>query len=248
MLKWFMISLVIPDVHHRWNIVEKIENRHPDVDEVIFLGDYHDDWNDNPLESARTAVKIQQRLENPKNIMLVGNHDMPYWNSSDFYQCPGWTKHKHAAAKEVMNSKDWQKCRFFHQSQGWLFSHAGFDQRHAHPVLEKNFQKIETDLYSAMKSNIGHRLLSRGKDRGGDERVGGINWIDVRYITPAAGFKQVVGHTPDYFPVVGKAEDWEENGSRLVCLDTRGMVCYGMIIDGQLQYLESMSGIVMGQA
>ena len=49
-----MKYLILPDVHNRWEKVEKII-KSVKSDKVIFLGDYFDDFGDNPQIIADVA-------------------------------------------------------------------------------------------------------------------------------------------------------------------------------------------------
>ena len=41
-----------------------------------FLGDFMDMWHDTPEDAARTALCIKELLEDPRNTLLWGNHDV----------------------------------------------------------------------------------------------------------------------------------------------------------------------------
>ena len=75
--------LVIPDVHLKFNILYPIikditsQNK---VDQLVFLGDYFDDWGqqtNNKLyqETCDTLLKLKKEYN---CIFLLGNHDVPY--------------------------------------------------------------------------------------------------------------------------------------------------------------------------
>ena len=50
-----MKTLVVPDIHNKIDVVQKILDKESSVDEVIFLGDWFDDFNDNVNDVVEVA-------------------------------------------------------------------------------------------------------------------------------------------------------------------------------------------------
>jgi hypothetical protein len=46
--------LIVPDIHHRVELVERIRAKHPGIP-AIFLGDYFDDFDDTAVRSGHRA-------------------------------------------------------------------------------------------------------------------------------------------------------------------------------------------------
>ena len=69
--------LIIPDVHHKLNLVEKVRTNHPGTP-AIFLGDYHDDFDDTVDHMKTTCRWLKEALENSDDEFLLGNHCFAY--------------------------------------------------------------------------------------------------------------------------------------------------------------------------
>src|SRR5574344_997377 len=84
-----MKILVIPDTHqnlqHNELIIKSLDNN--EVDKVIMLGDYVDDWKSKPFwfEEEHNPINVLNKLKELKDkykdrlILLIGNHDIPYF-------------------------------------------------------------------------------------------------------------------------------------------------------------------------
>lgn len=86
-----MRHLIIPDVHDKTEIVERILNQES-FDQLIFLGDFFDDFTTGVREAERTAQRLKTWLD--QGICLLGNYDLCYgwgrWNTD--YMCSGFTQ------------------------------------------------------------------------------------------------------------------------------------------------------------
>ena len=60
-----MRTLIIPDIHHCIDKVDKII-KHESADQIVFLGDYFDDYGDDYQTSLITANWLAASLEQPK--------------------------------------------------------------------------------------------------------------------------------------------------------------------------------------
>lgn len=121
-----MRILIIPDVHNRWEKVEKIIKL-VSADQVIFLGDYFDDFGDDPHIISKTANWFKHSVHQPNRIHLCGNHDIQYWQKDNpRVRCSGYDQYKSIAINDIVESRDWEKLKFFHVLDNrWLLSHAG---------------------------------------------------------------------------------------------------------------------------
>lgn len=171
-------TLIIPDIHlktakildHARLILEKDK----DIKQVIFLGDYFDDWGlDNSYTDYMRAVYdlFEFSLEYPCHF-LIGNHDVPYLTGNLRHYSsihPGIVEEANIFLHTV-------KPQVAIISNGYLLSHAGFinepKKQDFKPLNIKLFEKYEQDEYSPLWIRPNDLFLS-SKLR-----------------------KQIVGHTP----------------------------------------------------
>lgn len=237
-----MTTLVISDIHNKIHWIEPallVLKEKYDYDEVVFLGDYFDNFHDNHWVVMETARWLKESLTHSNRIHLLGNHDMPYrFPNNDSLGCPGWSPLKSKSVNSVMLLSDWEKTIPAYASNGWLFSHAGFSpQLCTHPV--KGFLPADELVSSAvkgielLKANFPHPLFLPGS-RMGEPVMGGITWMDwddEAEIYP--GVKQLVGHTPDNCVRVKHSPEGEMH-----CMDTHNKhLC--VITNGQLEIIKN---------
>jgi len=228
-----MRTLIIPDLHHRtdhadhWLATQRF-------DRVVFLGDYFDAFDDNASDARLTAVWLRERLENTSAVFLLGNHDVPYmFPDEPALECPGFTRSKAAAIREVLQRRHWQRFELAWQEQGWLLSHAGFS-----PIwIEKpSCARILARCGKAMK--LAHRgkvdpVLGYGEQPHGLQRFGGPLWMPWEAFVPTSGLNQIVGHTSD-------TEIREKTGERSqnYCIDVGNASVAAILSEGRLEILE----------
>lgn len=207
------ISLIIPDLHHRWKQAEAIIN-HVGPDETIFLGDYFDDFNDTPAMVTATSKWLLQSVNTPNRIHLFGNHDQAYaYPMYKSFLCSGWTPLKSMIVNEVISGDTWDKIKWYHfLDDVWFLSHAGIHRNNIPETLTETSGITRTEYNSKIKKfldeelingfklakqNQSHWIFGAGRSRGGGHRVGGITWCDYdREFFPIKGLNQIVGHTP----------------------------------------------------
>lgn len=197
-----MRTLVIPDLHHNVGWVRPFLARTPH-DEVVFLGDYFDDFGDGPEDALATAMWLRDAIEIPNAVFLMGNHDIPYrFPEVDFLHCPGFDDAKCRAVAPILDSEAWARFRLFHASQGWIISHAGVSvDVFGHPHQGWSAETIAAVCDEALAKaheRQPHRALAWGVDRGGPDRFGGITWQCWSSFRPILGWNQIVGHTPGH--------------------------------------------------
>ena len=214
-------TLVIPDIHNRIVSAQRLIDTIPH-DKCILLGDYFDNFGDTYQDAHNTAVWLREFvLPNPKIIPLLGNHDTQYfWPWHHYFRCSGFSDMKSAAIVKELNARntnDFEKFQFYHIDQGYFFTHAGLDNR-TWKDMKRGFEekgdktKLEfvdevlTYWVAKARKDIGLNqrveLLGAGWDRGGNQIIGGINWIDFSNLSPINGVSQIVGHTPHPVPDV----------------------------------------------
>ena len=69
--------LVIGDVHQKIHLLEQALKLEPEMD-VVIMGDYFDDFDDNIFEVASMAEWLKSNIDNPRLTLLMGNHDINY--------------------------------------------------------------------------------------------------------------------------------------------------------------------------
>ena len=65
-----MKTLVVPDIHNKINVVQKILDKESSVDEVIFLGDWFDDFDDSVNDVVEVA-KFLNSIYTEKKFKFV---------------------------------------------------------------------------------------------------------------------------------------------------------------------------------
>jgi len=201
-----MRSLVISDLHHRFEWVEEYLARQS-YDEVIFIGDYFDDLRDSPEDAAATARWLKHSLAQPRRVHLLGNHDIWYAYGAGYAFCADNTDAKKAAIDSALTRDDWERCELCHYSQKFLFSHAGIHERwFSHPihgVTVEYIQKICDIGRNNLRIGNPDPIFMAGQARGGGygRQPGGITWLDFdREFQPIDGLNQIVGHTTHASP------------------------------------------------
>ena len=183
-------------------------------DKVIFLGDIFDSWNDGPVQALDAAHWLKSKLEDPRNVFVLGNHCQQYiWPHHPSW-CWGFTQGKSDAIRSVLTQADLDKLRPCHVEQDILFTHAGFDyhlpQQLARAGCEAPTGTLTVDSIAAFINHVWpevcarygntaqtrfHPLLEPGRSRGGTQQVGGITWEDFHAHIPVPGVAQIVGHS-----------------------------------------------------
>lgn len=205
------ISLIIPDIHHRWEQAEKIIHS-VGADEIIFLGDYLDDFNDTPEMVRATAEWLKDSVEKPNRIHLFGNHDVSYAFNYRSMKCSGYEQWKHHIVNDTLTNKTWDKVKWYHfLDNRWLLSHAGLHNLNVPnrfikyrrnrekfiKILSEHLDQSIMEGFKAAANNVPHWIFNAGRARWGQQRVGGITWCDyTREFLPVRGINQIVGHTP----------------------------------------------------
>lgn len=227
--------LIIPDVHHKAQIVNDLRSKHPGMP-AIFLGDYFDDFHDSVYDMEKTCRWLKQAFENDDDEFILGNHCFAYLSYELGVRwgfCTGWRVdkqhvfHEYFPEDTLLNRGSWLS-----DCQGWLISHAGLSND-----LYRSFRKRKTigeivqwvaDAETALRAGLQHPAFLAGVDRGGSQKFGGILWCDWQELKPIPSVRQLVGHTP------AAEVRFRRND---VCLDTH-LRHYGVLEDGKLSILE----------
>lgn len=231
--------LIVPDIHHKVEIVERIRQAHPGV-QAVFLGDYFDDFNDTTDDMRTTCRWLRNSFQNAADVFLIGNHCFAYLSYELGVRwgfCSGWTAAKQAVFHEFFPADTLLRhCRWIVELEGWLISHAGLSND-----LYRSFSKRRSKEYifewtmnaqNALLAGVAHPALLAGMDRGGSQRTGGILWCDWGRFKPIPGIRQIVGHTPG---------DAVRRKSGSICLDTN-LNHYGLLEGEELTILPTPAG------
>lgn len=201
------ITLIIPDLHLRWQEADKII-KGAGADEVIFLGDHFDDFGDTPQMIGEMCDWLEAEVKKPNRIFLYGNHDIHYARPDVHFRCSGYEEWKYFLIHDNFEGKKiWDHFQWYHiLDDKWLITHAGLHKFN----LPKDIAALHKDRSAFLKAIAtyldaeiipGYRdkswIFHAGRSRGGLQRVGGIDWCDFeREYYPIMGLNQIVGHTP----------------------------------------------------
>jgi Calcineurin-like phosphoesterase len=205
------ITLIIPDIHHKWHHAEKIISS-VGADEIIFLGDYFDDFNDAPEMVQETADWLVSSVNKPNRIHLFGNHDIHYAYTYRNFKSSGYEQWKNFIIQDTVSQEVWNKLKYYHfLDNRWLLTHAGLHKANVPGSILKlktNRKEFIAELsghldysiiegFKAAANNVPHWIFCAGGSRGGRQPVGGITWCDFeREFSPIEGINQIMGHTP----------------------------------------------------
>ena len=249
-------TLVIPDIHNDFARAEAyIAHLSGRFDRIVFLGDYFDNFGDTPEIVFGVAKWLQQSIEQPNRIHLVGNHDLAYLAPSDFTWCSGFEPDKLRAIAPVLNLLPRNQFHAAVAIDGWLLSHAGFLPCYASGRSAVSLAVWADSMLRQLFAGGRPSLFEVGAARGGRAPVAGITWCDwEREFLPTEGIHQLVGHTPAdtvrinsmqptdaairrrSFPheaMAGLTLSSDDHDTLNVCLDTR-LRCVALLEAGKL--------------
>lgn len=208
-------TLIIPDIHQHVGWADSILLRHEtEVDKIIFLGDYFDDFNPpyGVLETAAWLIATKERL-GEKAIFLLGNHDLPYMETRFSARkkrihkqktintfCSGFTSSKSIKINKVITEEFWQSCEPFCVVNGHILSHAGIMPNFMPyaPTFQESLEKLYSNIKEALKDihSLKSNYFEAGLSRGGDIVVGSPFWCDFNVdFADLLDYPQIFGHT-----------------------------------------------------
>lgn len=164
-----MKILVIPDIHGNWkDALKNIKDHKDEVDKVVILGDYVDDFDEalngqNMIDGFNQLCEMARKEPEKFNILL-GNHDLSYLpQSRHAEQVSG---HHSMYAKDYWNmfTKNLDILNIACELDGVLFSHAGISKNwysHASSMFNTNHEldKVPNNIWDEYSD-----LNNRSKD------------------------------------------------------------------------------------
>lgn len=239
--------IIVPDIHLKHNLVEDFLKK-VTYSKVIFLGDYFDDFGDDPYQNEDTAKWLRESLHKDDRIHLIGNHDLPYMFDGKGYFCSGYTHVKNRFINNVLKDNDWRQLKLYHLEQingvNWLFTHAGFTRQYItrknNPDSPLNILLNEEEyFYYLFNNGICEESMFSDCSRlsGGYSQVSGILWCRLKEFTPINGLNQMFGHTPTINYNLHPVELYTGNYAidthlhYIVNIDKNGNVSYHNIIN-----------------
>lgn len=242
-----MKEVIIPDIHDKVDLAQKIMDKEKGVDRIVLLGDYFDSWTGDVKAATHSAEKVKSWVKDYRITKLLGNHDQSYWlgPSDPWHLCSGYSVAKKDAIWSVLSADDWNNLHLHTWVQGWLVSHAGFDVSFLGYAPGEYMTKAIDDVCDMTIRKAAERpvvltstrlpLLGAGYSRGGRQKVGGITWCHWDELNTPDGLMQLVGHTR------GEEVRYKYSHGAMpstVCLDT-DLSHYGVVEDGILTVKET---------
>lgn len=240
-----MTILVFPDLHQAPN-VNQVEQLISDLkpDHTVFLGDYFDQFEDEPHEVEAMAHWLVSSLSKPDRTHLIGNHDLHYLNPTATL-CSGFDRRKYSMINSILTPDHWRQLKFHVFKEDYLMTHAGVSNDTAKAYNLKNASEIgafmdqaEKDAWAILNAEpvpgeyLKHWFWAASLSRGGNSPYPGLVWCDFREFQPIAGLNQIVGHSKSG---VIRAKYSADNSN--FCIDTtdmHGVHHYAIVSGGEV--------------
>ena len=191
--------LVLGDIHGHIDFVKQIYEKETPTD-VIILGDYCDSHKLKPQDIEYCwdeLVNLKDKHKHGEFHLLIGNHDLHYMLTSEEYSGKNYLTQV-AMHEKLMNAWDNKILEpyIIDEKNKTIYSHAG---------ITKTWCKIwEHNLGDEV--NLDSLRFTFGKTFNvyGDCPENGFVWIrpNSLYSDMLDGYKQIVGHTITYKPVI----------------------------------------------
>lgn len=230
-------TLFVGDLHLQAKLilplVEKAIEKH-NVERVIFMGDYVDQWNQNDndqlyIDELTLLNKFRKKLIKEgkvEPVFLIGNHDMPYLiGIPEYYSV--YNRQVFDKVHDLLLRLQPQIA--YDVDDDFVASHAGYVQTSAWEIPLWHFKPW---LYSYIDESI--KLQKQVGRRGGFDTYGSMLWEDFGERLWRAGMKyQIVGHTPQK-TITDLREDITCEAN-CICVDTFSLnQFYNPIGDGSM--------------
>jgi len=222
-------TVIIGDIHGRdcWKQIVASEN----PDRVIFMGDYFDSFDNTAVEQMHNFKEIIDWKQSGQSevIMLIGNHDYHYINSSETYS--GF-QHGTSSAINFLLYENRQHLQMCYQMGDFLFTHAGVSYDWLKINKWEGWESVEEKVNDLWEYTP-NAFAFAGRDPYGDSTISSPIWIRPHSLQKANRdtlrdqFIQVVGHTTqNKIDTEGKS-----TGGRYYYIDTLGTSGEYMILE-----------------
>jgi predicted phosphodiesterase len=129
-----MKFLVIPDIHGNYTAaLQNIKDHKDEVDKVVVLGDYVDDFNEDlngqPMVDGFNQLIEFKDKEPEKFELLFGNHCLSYLPQTRYGEGVSGHHHEYAEMYKKMFRDNIDKLNIVYREGNILFSHAGVSQQ-----------------------------------------------------------------------------------------------------------------------
>lgn len=234
-------TLFVGDLHLQAKLilplVEKAIEKH-NVERVIFMGDYVDQWNQNDssqlyIDELTLLNKFRKKLIKKgkvEPVFLIGNHDMPYLIGIPEYY-------------SVNNADTFDKVHdlllrlqpqiAYKVGEDFVASHAGYVYESIREIPEWHFKPW---LYSYTDESVKLQMQA-GMSRGGLGTYGSVLWADFGDFERGSLKieRQVVGHTPQKTITNVRYVNNLNDNVNCICVDTFSLnQFYNPIGDGSM--------------
>lgn len=220
--------LIVPDTHGKdfWRVpVYSCPSMR-----VVFLGDYLDPYEDEPVEWYDVIHCFQEIIDLKRSFhdrvtLLIGNHETQYLFGSRSQRGSRYDSHMadnyYCILKENFDCFDFA-YELEMAGNKYIFSHAGINKRwlEANTKVFGNYQAINSHVINSLKhdANFIEALANVSHFRGGICDAGSMIWADCHeFESPESelpgGYIQVFGHTRQ----VGGL--WQNSNGTAYCLD-----------------------------
>jgi hypothetical protein len=198
--------IVIPDVHSRKFYKQILENT---TDKIIFLGDYgdpysHEGWDDDDtIEAMMDIFSFAQ--DNPDRvILLIGNHDIPYYNGVRGGCRYNWMLG--GQLEQIFTEyKNLFQIAYWDEETQTMFTHAGINKKWWDSLelpIDMTPKQIQDYLNNLLLTDKGeyNPLHEISRARGGWNWNGSCIWADVsEHLSlkkdETMPFNQIFGHS-----------------------------------------------------
>ena len=185
-----MKILVLPDIHGRQFWKEPCKNI-DQYDKVVFLGDYMDPYDFEHISVEEALVNFKEIVEFAKQhtdkvVMLLGNHDMPYFSktykSFSWWHCRHSKKFHNDIAEIFDSNRDIFKIADVEDNV--IFTHAGITPGWLKTVFTEQYEitsleDLTFSLNNLLNTDTGLKYLFMiSEDRGGRDRYASCIWAD----------------------------------------------------------------------
>lgn len=217
-------TLVVGDMHCKQKIilpyVEEYVNLNTDVDNVVLLGDYVDDYNVTDkfmLEQLQYHVEWYNRVRSNVNVVnLCGNHDWCYLVTDNVVA----SGHRYAIESGVRDLLCELNVTMSCVVGQFIVTHAGLTREWTDSCEEFKDVNVNRvcDVLNTMFANKDARLNKCGSSRGGKGCSGPL-WADASELYDSP-YNQIVGHTPVSTPTILRGLPHSPKNNAVLLCDT----------------------------